>query len=230
MRILTRHAERAPDLVTAVIGDITADTPMADAVDGVDAIIHCATDPGDHRSIDGRATARLAEFALRAGSPHVVYPGIVGSDVVPCSYYQSKMSAEASLTASGLPVSIVRATQFHQFIWWKLGRAGRFPLVPVPRDTRLQPIDPRDFARILVDRVEHGPSADIHAVGGPNVYEAHDLAKSHRAATGGRARLIRVNYPGIRGAALRAGALITPNRVEGGRTWNEFVASRIESR
>ncbi len=227
VRILTRRPDRAPDLVSTVIGDITAGAPLADSVDGVDAIIHCATDPNDHRSVDAAGTARLAEIARRSGSPHIVYPGIVGSDVVPLRYYRSKMAAEQSLTGSGVPVSIVRATQFHQLIWSILDRASRFPAVPIPKDTRLQPIDPGDVARVLVDRAEQGPSSGIETLGGPNAYEAFDLARSHKAATGSRARLIRVNYPGIRGAAWRAGAALTPNRIEGGRTWNDFVASRL---
>lgn len=229
VRILTRQPDRSPDLVTTVAGDITADSPLAEAVDGVEAIVHCATDPGDHRRVDALATERMVAFAARAGRPHIVYPGIVGSDVVPLRYHRSKQAAEESLIGSGLPTSIVRATHFNHHVWSILERMSRLPLMPVPRDTRLQPIDPVDVAAALADVVEHGPVPGVSEMGGPNVYEAADLARSHKAATGHRSRILTVNYPGITGAALRAGAALTSTRVESGRTWNDFVASQLTS-
>lgn len=229
VRALTRHPGRTHDLVTTIAGDITADAPLAEAVDGVEAIVHCATDPGDHRNVDALATQRLAAFAARAGRPHIVYPGIVGSDVVPLRYHRSKQVAEESLIAHGLPISIVRATHFHHQLWSILDRMSRLPVVPVPRDTWLQPIDPVDVAAALVDIVEQGPVPGVSEIGGPMAYEAADLARSHKAATGHRARILRINYPGITGAALRAGAALTSSRIEAGRTWNDFVAAKLDS-
>lgn len=229
VRILTRRPDRAPEQVTTVAGDVTADAPLAEAVDSVEAIVHCATDPRDHRRIDALATRRMAALAARAGRPHIVYPGIVGSDVVPLRYHRSKQAAEESLIAFGLPISIVRATHLHHHLWSVFERLSRLPVMPIPRDTRLQPIDPVDVATALVDILERGPAPGMSEIGGPHVYQAADLARSHKAATGHRARILRLNYPGITGAALRAGAALTSNRAEGGRTWNDFVASKLTS-
>lgn len=228
VRILARRPDHAPDLET-VAGDITDDAPLAEAVDEVEAIVHCATDFGDHRRVDALATRRMAAFAVEGGRPHVVYPGIVGSDLVPLRFHRSKQAAEEALISSGLPTSIVRATHFHHRVWSVLERLSRLPVMPVPRDTRLQPIDPVDVATVLVDMVEQGPMPEVSEIGGPHVYEAADLARSHKAATGHRSKILRVNYPGITGAALRAGAALTPNRLEDGKTWNDFVASQLGS-
>lgn len=224
LRTLALRPDRTRDLVTTVAGD----APLGEAVDGVEAIVHCATDPGDHRNVDVLATQRLAAFAAKAGRPHIVYPGIVGSDVVPLRYHRSKQAAEESLIAHGLPISIVRVTHFHHQLWSVLDRMSRLPVMPIPRDTRLQPIDPIDVAMALVDIVEKGPVPGVSEIGGPSAYEAADLARSHKAATGHRARILRINYPGITGAALRAGAALTSNRIEAGRTWNDFVASKLD--
>ena len=228
VRVLTRHPELVRDLATPVTGDIRHDAPVAEAVDGVDAVVHCATDPSDHRSVDAEGTARLVELAARAGSPHVVFPGIVGTDVVPLRFYRSKTAAEQSIQESGLPASIVRATHFHHFVWSTLERLRRLPVVPVPNDTRLQPVDPVEVARFLADRLDSGPVDRVVEVGGPSVYEAVDLARSHRSATGHGRRILPLNVPGITGAAFRAGAALTPTRLEGGETWNDFVAARLD--
>lgn len=228
VRVLTRRPTRVGELATPIAGDIRRDAPVAEAVDGVDAIVHCATDPSDHRSVDAHGTARLVELAARAGSPHVVFPGIVGSDVVPLRFYRSKMAAEECLQESELATTIVRATHFHEFVWSTLERLRRLPVLPVPNDTRLQPIDRVEVARHIVDRVDAGPVERIVEIGGPSAYEAVELARSHRAATGHGRRILPLNVPGITGAAFRAGAALTPTRLDGGRTWNDFVAAQLD--
>lgn len=228
VRVLVRRAEQAADLTSAVVGSIEDPTAVADAVEGVDAVIHCASDPRRHRVVDVEGTERLVDTATRAGSPHIVYPGIVGSDIVPLKYYGSKMACEQLIADSPLPYSIVRTTQFPHLVWGILDRLSRYPVVLLPRDTRVQPIHPGDVAARLVDLVESGPGGSVPPVGGPTAYSARDLAGSHRAVTGHGKRMIEVNVPGIIGAAFRAGANLTPNRLEDGRTWNDFVAVQLD--
>lgn len=227
VRVLTRNPDRAPDLVSVVVGSLADPTAVADAVDGVDAVVHCATDPRNHRDVDVAGTRRLIESATRAGSPHLVFPGIVGSDVIPLKYYRSKQAAEELLTESALPYSIVRATQFHSLVWFALERMARLPVVPLPRDTRFQPIDHLVVARRLVERAEEGATGAVESVGGPTAYPAIDLARSHKAATGHRRPLVQLNYPGLVGASWRAGGALTPHRDTEGRTWNDFVDARL---
>ena len=228
VRVVVRRAEQIPDLTSAVVGSLDHVSVVAEAVDGVDAIVHCATNPRDHKRVDVEGTGRLLDASGRAGSPHVVYPGIVGSDVVPLKYYESKMAAEQLITGSVLPYSILRTTQFHHLIWFMLDRLAKYPVMVLPRGMRAQPIDPADVARRLVDAVESGPSQHLEPIGGPTAYSIRDLATSHRAATGHGRRIVEFNYPGISGAAFRAGANLTPNREETGRTWNDFVAAQMK--
>ncbi len=229
VRVLTRHPERVGDTAKVVPGSLASAGAVAEALDGVDAVIHCATDPRDHRQVDRDGTAALLDTANRSGNPHVVYPGIVGSDVIPLGYYKSKIAAEEMIEASQCPHTILRATQFHTLIWTALSRMARFPLMVLPRDTRFQPIDHAVVARLLADAVESGPRGRVDDIGGPMAYEANDLATSHRAATSHGRRMIQVNLPGIVGAAFRAGGNLTSNRTSDGMTWNDFVADRMTS-
>lgn len=227
VRVLSRRPDAVVDTARVIPGSLASTGAVAEALDGVDAVVHCATDPRNHRQVDRDGTAALLETALRSGNPHAVFPGIVGSDVIPLGYYKSKIAAEELIESSDCPHTILRATQFHTLIWTTLDRLARFPLMVIPRDTRFQPIDHELVARLLADAVESGPQGRMDDIGGPMAYEAKDLAASHRAATGHGRRIVQFNLPGIVGAAFRAGGNLTPNRTVDGKTWNDFVAEQM---
>jgi uncharacterized protein YbjT (DUF2867 family) len=70
-------------------------------------------------NLDG--TRRIIKIlADRPAPPHVVYVSIVGCDCNPFRYYRAKYASELALERSKLPVTVVRATQFHT-----LGRSSR---------------------------------------------------------------------------------------------------------
>lgn len=167
---------------------------------------------------------RLVEAAPRA---HVLYPGIVGCDLIPTPYYRMKTETEQALADSRGPWTVLRATQFHQLIWHWYATASRKPFLLVPGQTRYQVIDPLEVARRLVDLVETGPQGRADDIGGPIAYEAADLARSCLAVVGSKRRIVKYNKPGIVGAALRAGANLTPNRAAG-QTWNDFIGRQME--
>ncbi|HEY7705145.1 MAG TPA: NAD(P)H-binding protein [Acidimicrobiia bacterium] len=223
VRAMSRSGTMVVEEAQAVRGDLITGEGVPDAVDGVDAIVHCASDPQRHQQLDRAGTARLIDIALRSGKPHFLLPGIVGSDLIPYSYYQSKLAAESRLAASGLPWTIIRATQFHQLIWHVLEKKSRRPLVVVPNETRFQVLDPSQVAERLALSVEEGPAGRLPDMGGPFAYAASDLARSYLTATGKKRMLVKPNYPGLVWAAFRAGANLTPNRAAG-ETWNDFVA------
>ena len=177
--------------------------------------------------MDRAGTELLIEVASRTSRPFLVYPGIVGSDVIPLGYYKSKIAAEKAIATSDLGWTVLRATQFHQLIWWGLGLLARPPVMVVPHDTRFQPVDPRAVARLLVDAAERREEGRLPDIGGPNAYTAKDLAGSYLAASAKRKRIIQLNAPGIAGAAFRAGGNLTPNRDTSGATWNEFVSRQL---
>ncbi|HEX2421285.1 MAG TPA: NAD-dependent epimerase/dehydratase family protein, partial [Acidimicrobiia bacterium] len=88
--------------------------------------------------------------------------------------------------------------------------------------------DPTVFAEALADAVTAGALGRLPDIGGPFAYEARDLARSCQRASGRARPVLTYNKRGLFGAALRAGANLTPNRA-GGETWNEFLARRMKS-
>ncbi|MDH5293819.1 MAG: sugar nucleotide-binding protein [Acidimicrobiia bacterium] len=231
-RVTKLVAERGHQPVTAGregadhVLDLATGQGLDSGFDNVDSLIHCATDPRRHEAVDAAGSRRL----LAVVEAPVVYPGIVGSDVIPLGYYRSKIRAEEAVADHPPGFTIVRATQFHQLIWTTAARLSRMPVMVVPNGTRFQPIDPNSLARVLVEAALTGPAGRLPDVGGKFAYEAKELARSCLSAMGRRRPIVSVNMPGITGAAFRAGGNVTPNRDESGETWNDFIARRIQPR
>lgn len=222
-----RHRAPLPELagVEVVRGDLVSGEGLEQALAGVAVVVHCAGDRRRHRAVDRGGTRRL--MGMLPAGVHVVLPSLVGCDLIPLSHTRSRQLAEEAVTARGPRFSIVRFTDFPQRLWAWAERLARWPVLPVPADTRFQPLQPEVAARRLLQAVEAGPSGRVDELGGPLVHWARDIAASFLAATGRSRPVVAVNYPGISGAALRAGANLTPHRAEGSPTWNDFVRSRL---
>ncbi len=103
------------------------------ALAGAQVVVHCASSP---RGGDDVAARHLIDAARRAGTvTNLVYISIVGVDVVPLGYYRTKLRVERMLEDSGLGVTILRTTQFHDLVAQVTGAAARLPLpvVPLPK-------------------------------------------------------------------------------------------------
>lgn len=96
----------------------------------------------------------------------------------------------------------------------------------LPAGLRFQPIDPADAGRAVVAAVDGGACGRLPDVGGPEVRESHDLARSWLAARAARRRVWPLPLPGRAGRNLRAGVLTCPDRRVGVITWEQWLASR----
>ena len=112
---------------------------------GVRAVVHCASDPRKPDD-DLDAAVRLLLAARAAAVPHLVYISIVGVDRVPYAYYKAKLRVEEMIEDGAVPWTILRATQFHDFV----ADAARPPLARTgrrgPRRHDDQPVDVREVA------------------------------------------------------------------------------------
>ncbi|ANZ19875.1 nucleoside-diphosphate-sugar epimerase [Streptomyces noursei ATCC 11455] len=207
--------------------DLRDGTGLAEAVAGVDTVVHCASTPAGG---DTEAAGRLVEAARRAGVRHLVYISIVGVDRIPLRYYRAKLAVERLVEQSGLGWTVLRTTQFHDLLL-RLVRAGaRSPVVPLPAGTRVQPVDVGEVADRLVELALGGPVGHVADMGGPEVLTAGEVVRMTLAA-GGRHRLpLPVWLPGPSAAALRRGENLAPEHAVGRRTYAEFLAERAGAR
>jgi uncharacterized protein YbjT (DUF2867 family) len=223
VRILTPTATTDPRTVE---GDLAIGSGLDAAVEGVAAIVHCASNVRDPQRIDVAGTRRLADAARLVGDPHLVYISIVGVDRIPRAYYRAKLAAEQEVVASTLPWTILRATQFHEFAATLLERLTSLPVVPAPRCWRLQPVDVSEVAARLAAAVDNGPAGRLPDVGGPEVLPLTDLVRQYMRATGRRRPVVQIPAPGRFSAAMRAGANLAPAAPAGGLTFEQFLAKR----
>lgn len=129
---------------------------LADA----DVVVHCASHPVKAREVDLDGTRRMIDILGDLGRrPHLIYVSIVGVDHIRYPYYRAKYATEIALKRSGLPVTVVRATQFHSLLV-TLSRAFTIgPTAFVPYGFRSEPVDVAAVAERLAE-MALGPAPD----------------------------------------------------------------------
>jgi uncharacterized protein YbjT (DUF2867 family) len=126
----------------------------------------------------------LLMAAEAAGVGHAVILSIVGADQVPgMVYYRAKVLQEDILKAGPVPYSIVRATQFFEFIDTVLFETADENTVRLPA-TLVQPIASADVAQAVADVSVGAPLRGTRNVAGPEVFALDALGRITLAARG----------------------------------------------
>jgi uncharacterized protein YbjT (DUF2867 family) len=207
-----------------VRGDLATGRDLDTAMAGAEVVIHAASDPrGDYWNTDVAGTRRLVQAADRDRLRHLVYISIVGVDRVPYGYYRAKFSAEQVLLASGLPVTLLRVTQFHEFVDFLLDTARRGPVLPVPMGWRVQPVDVDDVAAHVVEVASNPPTGGVIEFGGPEELSAADLARAWAAAHAPSTHVVATPLPGKVSSAVRDGAAVPSGGARGHRTYGQHL-------
>lgn len=204
VRALSRRPRVGYTGVNWAQGDLLSGEGVDAALDGIDTVVHCATQ--GTRDKDVVSASNLISAAQRAGTENIVYVSIVGIDRIPLPYYKTKLRVEETLAASGLGHTIIRVTQFHDLIE-SMFSAQRFsPALLAIKDVRFQPIDTRDVARHLVSLIDKGPAGRVDDIGGPTVFDHDELGRMYLASRGSRRRVISLPLPGGIVEGFKSGA------------------------
>ncbi len=228
VRVLSRRPQPPatfPEKAQWAVGDLTAGTGLEAALDGVGTVVHCASDTR-HWKNDPVAVRHLIGAArASAGPPHVVYVSIVGIDRVPFGYYRAKLEVERLIEESGLPWTVLRATQFHDLLLSVAQQMCRLPVVPVPSDVVFQPVDVGEVADRLAGLAEGQPAGRVPDMGGPAPWEFADVVRAVLRTSGRRRPVVQVPFPGKAVGALRQGGLLAPEGAVGRRGFDAFLAT-----
>ena len=212
-----------------MVGDLRTGEGLGSAVTGADAVVHCASASRDFQAVDVEGTSRLLEAAKAAGGPHLVYISIVGIDQLSTAYYRAKLAVERSVEGSGIPWTVLRATQFHEFCATQFGRMTALPVAPMPRSWRIQPVDVGQVAVRLADAATSEPAHRLPDLGGPELFSWADAARAYLRAVGRRRLVVELPVPGTFSAAMRRGAnLAETGEYAGGQTWSDFLSTHLE--
>jgi uncharacterized protein YbjT (DUF2867 family) len=206
-----------------VVADLVTGSGVADALSGVTAVINCATSPRR----DAVAAHHLLNAARQAGVQHLVHVSIVGIERIPLSYYREKLVVESLVASSGVPNTILRATQFHDLLAGMFRVLAHSPVLMLPGGTSFQPVDVRDVAARLVDLAEAGPAGRVDDFGGPEIRPVQELARSWLDLTSRSRLVLPVPLPGGLARAYRDGRHCTPGHADGRITFEDFVRDQI---
>jgi uncharacterized protein YbjT (DUF2867 family) len=161
---------------------------LDEALAGADVVVDVSNAPnwGDAAVLDFFQTSarNLAGAEMKAGVGHHVALSIVGTDRLPESgYFRAKVAQEKAVKAASVPYTILRATQFFEFI-------GRIADSNAEGDTiRLAPVlvQPEaadDVAAALADIATSPPLNDTVELAGPEPFRLDELARRVLQAKG----------------------------------------------
>ncbi|MGH3672097.1 MAG: hypothetical protein ACRDSH_15935, partial [Pseudonocardiaceae bacterium] len=102
------------------------------------------------------------------------------------------------------------------------------PLVVVPRGMAAQPVDIEEVAQRLVSLALSEPAGRVPDFGGPQVWNIEDATRAYLAARQLSRRIVRVPLPGAAARAFRAGWNLLRDGERGTRTFEEFLAQRVQ--
>lgn len=224
VRILTRHPRAAEPGIEHVEGDTVAGRGLAAALDGVEVVLHLA---GGAKG-DDVAARHLASAAREADVRLLVLISVVGADRMPIGYFRAKAEAERVVADSGVPWTVLRAAQLHDFVLPIARGLARMPLLPVPGGLRFEPVHGDDVATRLAELALGAPVGRAPDLAGPEVLDVPQLVAAYADIAGGRLKhRLPIRLPGAVGRAYRAGEnLAGEGERRGIRTWREFLQER----
>jgi uncharacterized protein YbjT (DUF2867 family) len=169
--------------------DVVSGEGLDEALAGAETIIDTATGPSpDQEEATAFFTAsaqNLQRAGASAGARRIVVVSIIGIDKFHGGYNAAKLAQERTLLEGPLPVRIVRAAQFHEFVDQLLGWTIQDGVAHVP-EMRTQPVAARVVAETLADAAEEPEieNGRITEVAGPREERLADAAAALFASRG----------------------------------------------
>jgi uncharacterized protein YbjT (DUF2867 family) len=195
--------------------DVLTGEGIADALRGAEALIDVTNSPSfeDDPVMEffTTSTTNLVAAAKDAGVGHFVVLSIVGVDGLPDSgYLRAKVAQEKLVVDSGLPYTIVRATQFTEFTEGITASMTSGDEVRVP-DALIQPIDADDVAAELARVAVGKPFGGIVNIGGPQKISFEQMARTVLAGKGDNKTVVVDPQARYFGTVLQRDSLVTPD-------------------
>ena len=184
------------------------------ALSGAAAVVDASNAPtADPASYFARSTRALLDAANRQGVRYTLLLSVVGADRMDTPYMRGKVLQEELVGSSGTGHTIVRATQFHEFIPDLANAFAAGSVIRVP-DARMQPVALEDVAELVAMLAAAPPLNGMMEVAGP---EAMTIAAAVSSAVNGRMPVIPDRDVTYFGATLREDTLLPGTNARLGR-------------
>ena len=229
--ILTAAGHEVVGAARSTGADVLTGEGLDEALAGADVLVDVTNSPSfDDDPVMAFFTAESANLvaaAKKADVGHYVALSIVGADGLPESgYMRAKVVQEETITASGLPYTLVRATQFHEFAEMIVGSLVVDGTIRVP-DARIQPIATADVAAEVADAAQATPANGIINIGGPEKMGFAQLARILTEARGDSTPIVVDPAATYFGTAVGHDSLVTGHGAAiADTTFGDWLAAR----
>jgi uncharacterized protein YbjT (DUF2867 family) len=205
--------------------DVISGEGLAEALTGVEVVIDVATGPSPDEQPATEffvtATRNLHEAGARAGVQRIVVASIIGTDRFSGGYGAAKLAHERAMQAGPIPVRILRASQFHEFVE-QLVQWGTQGDVAYVQRMRTQPIAARAFAQGLIDLALAPDGAPLSEIAGPREENLAEMARLLVARRGTALRIEEQSDPNDP-VFENGGLLPGPDATLAGPTFTEWL-------
>jgi uncharacterized protein YbjT (DUF2867 family) len=206
--------------------DVTTGEGLAEALTGAECIVDLATGPSPDEQqateFFTSAARNLQQAGRKAGVQRMIVVSIVGIDRFNSGYNAAKLAQERTALAGPIPVRILRATQFHEFVGQLVewGRQGDVSYVP---KMRTQLVAARTVAAALADLAVDRESAPgpILEIAGPREESMVDAARLLVERQGNGLKIEGVTWDPLYEAGA---ALPGPDATLAGPTFEDWLA------
>jgi len=187
--------------VNAVTGE-----GLGEALAGADVVVDVSNSPSfadDAVMAFFDASTRnllAAEKAAGVGG-HVALSVVGADDIRDSGYMRAKVAQERLIKDGGVPFTIVRATQFFEFLGGIAGDAGGGDAIRLST-APMQPMAADDVAAALADVVEDEARNETVEIAGPEVFSIFEFVRRYLAATGNSLAVVPEPKARYFGAAL----------------------------
>lgn len=173
---------------------------LAEAMAGAQVVVDVANSPsfedGPVMEFFGQSGRHLLAAEAAAGVGHHVALSVVGTDrMLASGYFRAKMLQEELIKASPVPYTIVRATQFFEFIGG-IAQSGAEGSMVRMSPAMMQPIVSDDVAACLAVVAQSAPANGTVELAGPEPIRMDELVRRYFRATGDKRTVI--TDPGAR--------------------------------
>ncbi|MFG2074742.1 SDR family oxidoreductase [Nonomuraea maritima] len=228
--VLTERGHRVVPMSRATGVDVITGAGLAEALTGAEVIIDVASWPSsdeDAATEFFRTSARnLHEAGRKAGVARIAVASIIGADKATAGFVAAKKVHEEVLLSGPLPVRVLRAAQFHEFVGqlldWQEGDVAYVPALPT------QLVACRTVAEELVDLATAPavPTTPIPEIAGPRKESMSEAAQLLGARRG--VKIVEVDGSGMPDAEIAAagGFLPGPHAKLAGPTFQEWLTTQ----
>jgi uncharacterized protein YbjT (DUF2867 family) len=211
--------------------DLVTGEGLAEALAGVEVVIDAATgsspDKDEATKFFTAAARNLQKAGERAGVRRMVVVSIIGCDRFSGGYQAAKVTHERAMLAGPIPVRVLRAAQFHEFVeqlvdW---GRQGDVSYLPAMRTQLVAARTVAQALAALATSPESESSGEILEIAGPRAESLVEMASLLAARRGDPSRVEGVSDPSDPDAELLANGTLLPgpDATLAGPTFEEWL-------